>query len=233
MGTSTFAERLSQLQDEIAETTHQVGRSSDDITLIGVSKRKPVEDMQAAYDAGLRDFGENRAQEVRDKFPGFNPDGIVRHFIGHLQTNKVKYLPGRVDIIHTIDSTRIADAINQKFGDQDLTIPVLVEINISGEANKEGVEPLEALELAAYCAEKPNLEFQGLMTIGPLTTDTSRIRQAFREMMLISEQVIRQVGSSGKPAILSMGMSGDFKIAIEEGATHIRVGTTLFGAREY
>jgi len=233
MGTSAFAERLNQLQDEIAETTHQVGRSPADITLIGVSKRKPVEDMQAAYDAGLRDFGENRAQEVRDKFPGFNPDGIVRHFIGHLQSNKVKYLPGRVDIIHTVDSMRIADAIDKKFGDQDLSIPVLVEINISGEANKEGVEPLEALELAAYCAEKPNLDFQGLMTIGPLTTDTSRIRQAFREMMLISEQVIRQVGSSGKPAILSMGMSSDFKIAIEEGATHIRVGTTLFGAREY
>lgn len=233
MGNSTFAERLKIIQDEIAETAHQVGRSAADITLIGVSKRKSVEDMQAAYEAGLRDFGENRAQEVRDKFPGFDPEGIIRHFIGHLQTNKVKYLPGRVDIIHTIDSTRIADAVDQRFGSQDLTIPVLVEINISGEANKEGVEPFEALELAAYCAGKPNLEFQGLMTIGPLTEDTARIRQAFREMMLISEQVIRQVGSSGKPAILSMGMSSDFRIAIEEGATHIRVGTSLFGPREY
>lgn len=202
------------------------------VTLVAVSKTKPNELIQEAYDFGHRDFGENKVQDLTAKAEVL-PQDIRWHFIGHLQTNKVKYLPGRVDIIHTIDSTRIADAINQKFGDQDLTIPVLVEINISGEANKEGVEPLEALELAAYCAEKPNLEFQGLMTIGPLTTDTSRIRQAFREMMLISEQVIRQVGSSGKPAILSMGMSGDFKIAIEEGATHIRVGTTLFGAREY
>jgi len=230
---STFDERLSQIQGEVAEAAHRVGRATEDITLIGVSKRKPVEDMQQAYDAGLRDFGENRAQEVRDKFPGFNPDGIIRHFIGHLQSNKVKYLPGRVDIIHTIDSTRIADAVDQRFGSQDLTIPVLVEINISGEANKEGVEPTQALELAAYCAERPNLEFQGLMTIGPLTSDRDRIRQSFREMMLLSEQVIRQVGTSGKPAILSMGMSSDFKIAIEEGATHIRVGTALFGAREY
>ncbi len=233
MGSSTFADRLSHIQNEIAETAHQVGRAVEEITLIGVSKRKPVTDMQVAYDAGLRDFGENRAQEVRDKFPAFNPDGIVRHFIGHLQSNKVKYLPGRVDIIHTIDSTRIADAVDLRFGAQDLTIPVLVEINISGEANKAGVEPEQALELAAYCAEKPNLEFQGLMTIGPLTTDFDCIRQAFREMLLLSELVFTQVGTSGTSGILSMGMSSDFKIAIEEGATHIRVGTALFGARDY
>mgnify|MGYP003957222911 FL=1 len=233
MGTSTFAERLNQIYHEVAKAAHGVGRAPEDITLIGVSKRKPVEEMQQAYDAGLRDFGENRAQEVRDKFPGFNPDGIVRHFIGHLQSNKVKYLPDRVDIIHTIDSTRIADAVDQRFGAQNLTIPVLVEINISGEANKEGVEPAQAMELAAYCAEKPNLQFQGLMTIGPLTSDAARIRRAFREMMLLSEQVVKQVGTSGKTAILSMGMSSDFKIAIEEGATHLRVGTALFGAREY
>ncbi|MBT4360843.1 MAG: YggS family pyridoxal phosphate-dependent enzyme [Candidatus Marinimicrobia bacterium] len=233
MGTSTFAERLSAIQHDVAEAAHGVGRAAEDITLIGVSKRKPVGDMQQAYDAGLRDFGENRAQEVRDKFPGFNPASIVRHFIGHIQSNKVKYLPGRVDIIHTIDSTRIADAVDQRFGAQELTIPVLVEINISGEANKEGVEPVQAMELAAYCAEKPNLEFQGIMTIGPLTADIDRIRQAFREMKLIHEQVVRQIGTSGKPAMLSMGMSSDFKIAIEEGATHIRVGTALFGAREY
>ena len=229
----SFVDRLNQIHDEVAEAANQVGRSPEDITLIGVSKRKPVEDMQQAYDAGLRDFGENRAQEVRDKFPGFNPDGIIRHFIGHLQSNKVKYLPGRVDIIHTIDSIRIADAVDQRFGAQDLSIPVLVEINISGEVNKEGVEPTQALELAAYCTEKPNLDFQGLMTIGPLTSDTDQIRQAFREMKLIQEQMVRQVGTSGKPAILSMGMSSDFRIAIEEGATHIRVGTALFGAREY
>jgi len=229
----SFVDRLNQIQDEVAEAANQVGRSPEGITLIGVSKRKPVEDMQQAYDAGLRDFGENRAQEVRDKFPGFNPDGIIRHFIGHLQSNKVKYLPGRVDIIHTIDSIRIADAVDQRFGAQDLSIPVLVEINISGEANKEGVEPTQALELAAYCTEKPNLDFQGLMTIGPLTSDTDQIRQAFRKMKLIQEQVLKQVGTSGKPAILSMGMSSDFRIAIEEGATHIRVGTALFGAREY
>ena len=233
MDTSTFAKRLSQIQDEVSQAAHGVGRATEDITLVGVSKRKSVEAMQQAYDAGLRDFGENRAQEVRDKFPGFNPPDIVRHFIGHLQSNKVKYLPGRVDIIHTIDSTRIADAIDQRFGAQELTIPVLVEINISGESNKEGVEPVQAMELAAYCAEKPHLEFQGLMTIGPLTTDIGRIRQAFREMTLIHEQVARQVGTSGKTAILSMGMSSDFKIAIEEGATHIRVGTALFGDREY
>ena len=233
MGTSTFAERLSRIQEQVAQAANRVGRAADEITLIGVSKRKPVEDMQLAYDAGLRDFGENRAQEVRDKFPAFAPEGIVRHFIGHLQTNKVKYLPGRVDIIHTIDSTRIADAVNDRFGAQDLTIPVLVEINISGESNKEGIEPTQALELASYCSEKPHLELLGLMTIGPLTDDQARIRQAFREMKLISDQVERRVGVESGRAILSMGMSSDFEIAIEEGATHVRVGTALFGARTY
>ncbi len=233
MSTSIFAERLSRIRDKAGEAALRVGRAVDEITLIGVSKRKPIEDMQFAYEAGLRDFGENRAQEVRDKFPSFNPDGIIRHFIGHLQSNKVKYLPGRVDLIHTIDSTRIADAVDERFGAQDLKIPVLVEINISGEENKEGVDPKLAMELAAYCSEKSNLEFQGLMTIGPLTTNRDRIRQAFREMKLISDQIERQIGVSGGRATLSMGMSSDFDLAIEEGATHIRVGTALFGSREY
>ena len=233
MGASTFAQRLDGVLEQVAQAANRVGRSADEITLIGVSKRKPVEDMQAAYDAGLRDFGENRAQEVRDKFPAFAPDGIIRHFIGHLQSNKVKYLPGRVDIIHTIDSTRIADSINQRFGAQGLTIPVLVEVNISGEANKEGVAINEVFELAEYCSQQEHLDFCGLMTIGPLTDDRDRIRQAFREMKLMSDQVERRIGVPGGRALLSMGMSGDFEIAIEEGATHVRVGTSIFGAREY
>ncbi len=231
MSNTTLKTRLDQVLDQVAQAAHRTGRAADEITLIGVSKRKPVEDMQTAYAAGLRHFGENRAQEVRDKFPGFDPEGITRHFIGHLQSNKVKYLPGRVDIIHTIDSTRIADAVNQRFGAQELKIPCLVEVNISGESNKEGVEPTQALDLASYCAELPNLEFSGLMTIGPLTADRDRIRQAFQEMKLLTDQIAHRVGLL--QPLLSMGMSGDFEIAIEEGATHIRVGTAIFGAREY
>lgn len=233
MSSTTFSQRLELLYDRIEQVANRVGRNPEDITLIGVSKRKPVEDMQSAYAAGLRHFGENRAQEVRDKFPEFSPKGITRHFIGHLQSNKVKYLPGRVDIIHTIDSTRIADAVDRRFGAQNLSIPVLVEINISGESNKDGVDPTQAYELAAYCAEKAHLDFQGLMTIGPLTQDVDRIRQAFREMKLISDQLESRVGIESGRAILSMGMTNDFEIAIEEGATHIRVGTALFGAREF
>jgi len=231
MSTSTFETRLSQVLERVALAAHQAGRAVDEITLIGVSKRKPVEDMQAAYNAGLRHFGENRAQEVRDKFPGFAPEGITRHFIGHMQSNKVKYLPGRVDMIHTIDSSRIADTVDQRFGAQGLKIPCLVEVNISGESNKEGVEPSEALDLANYCAELPNLEFQGLMTIGPLTKDRDHIRKAFQEMRLLTDQIAQRVGLI--QPLLSMGMSGDFEIAIEEGATHIRVGTAIFGTREY
>ncbi len=231
MSNSTFAQRLDLLLERVAQAAHRAGRATDEITLIGVSKRKPVTDMQIAYDAGLRHFGENRAQEVRDKFPGFAPTGITRHFIGHLQSNKVKYLPGRVDIIHTIDSSRIADAIDQRFGAQGLKIPCLVEVNISGESNKEGIEPTQALDLASYCAELTNIEFKGLMSIGPLTDDRDRIRQAFRELKLLNDQIALRVGLV--QPLLSMGMSGDFEIAIEEGATHIRVGTAIFGAREY
>jgi hypothetical protein len=233
MNKSYYSLRLYHILDRVAQAANRVGRNPDDITLIGVSKRKPIEAMQFAYDAGLRHFGENRAQEVRDKFPAFSQEGITRHFIGHLQSNKVKYLPGRVDIIHTVDSTKIADAIDQRFGAQDITIPILVEVNISGEANKEGVEPQEALALAAYCAEKPQLDFMGLMTIGPLTSDEDRIRHAFRKMKALSDEVKQQIGLDETKAMLSMGMSSDFEIAIEEGATHIRVGTAIFGARTY
>ncbi len=230
MSESTFETRLKQVMERVAQAARQAHRETDEITLIGVSKRKPVEDMQAAYNAGLRHFGENRAQEVRDKFPGFSPEGITRHFIGHMQSNKVKYLPGRVDIIHTIDSQRIADIVNQRFGAQGLKIPCLVEVNISGEANKEGVSPSEVIELFQYCTTLPNLDFKGLMTIGPLTQNRDHIRQAFQEMKHLTDNIAKQIGL--EHPILSMGMSGDFEIAIQEGATHIRVGTAIFGARE-
>ncbi|MCF7823107.1 MAG: YggS family pyridoxal phosphate-dependent enzyme [Candidatus Marinimicrobia bacterium] len=233
MSTSSFSQRLDQILKRMAVAAASVGRSVDDVTLIGVSKRKPIEDMQLAYSAGLRHFGENRAQEVRDKFAAFSPENITRHFIGHLQSNKVKYLPGRVDIIHTVDSTNIADQIDQKFGEHGLRIAVLVEVNISGESSKEGVGPEQAFSLASYCLEKPNLEFKGLMTIGPLTDDQTIIRQSFRHMRLLNDDIGQQLGLDKAGLILSMGMSGDFEIAIEEGASHIRVGTALFGEREY
>ena len=233
MGVSEHQDRLKQVLERISAAAIRSGRTAEDVTLIGVSKRKPIEEMQLAYAAGLRHFGENRAQEVRDKFPAFNPEGITRHFIGHLQSNKVKYLPGRVDMIHSVDSRKIADAIDAKFAAHGLMIPVLVEVNISGEENKEGVEPEQVLELSAYCSELSHLDFRGLMTIGPLTSDEGRIRRAFGEMREILERVATQVQIQAGEPVLSMGMSSDFEIAIEEGATHIRVGTAIFGPRAY
>lgn len=233
MDISSYQDRLNQVLDRMGQAAVRSGRSPEDITLIGVSKRKSVEEMQLAYDAGLRHYGENRAQEMRDKFPGFDPEGITRHFIGHLQSNKVKYLPGRTDMIHSVDSIKIADAIDSRFGAQDLKIPVLVEVNISGEENKEGVEPDAAVELSAYCAEKSNLFFCGLMTIGPLTTESDKIRSAFHQMRRILDGVKDQVEIFGDVPLLSMGMSGDFELAIEAGATHVRVGTAIFGPRTY
>lgn len=231
MDLSSYQDRLNQVLDRIGQAAVRSGRTPEDITLVGVSKRKSVEEMQLAYDVGLRHFGENRAQEVRDKFPIFDPPGIIRHFIGHLQSNKVKYLPGRVDMIHSVDSIKIANAIDSRFSAIEQRIPVLVEVNISGEENKEGVDPTEVEALCAYCVDKPRLEFSGLMTIGPLTQDETRIRQAFKEMCFLKDQVERQI--EGDQALLSMGMSSDFEIAIEEGATHVRVGTAIFGPRAY
>lgn len=227
----SFSQRLGLIQQRVAQAALRSGRDAGEITLIGVSKRKPLSDMQAAYDAGLRHFGENRAQEVRDKFPEFSPAGITRHFIGHLQSNKVKYLPNRVDMIHSVDSEKIARAINHRFAAEGLTIPVLVEVNVSGESAKEGVAPEEASHLAELCASFENLQFQGLMTIGPLTSDRERIRESFRRMKALTEDVADLVEGVEAP-VLSMGMTGDFEIAIEEGATHVRVGTAIFGARE-
>jgi pyridoxal phosphate enzyme (YggS family) len=233
MALSEYEDRLGRVLDCISAAAGRSNRSSQDIVLIGVSKRKSLEEMQLAYAAGLRHFGENRAQEVRDKFPLFDPESITRHFIGHLQTNKVKYLPGRIDMIHSVDSKKIADAIDTRFGSEDISIPVLVEINISGESSKEGVQPEQMLELSEYCAEKPNLDFRGLMTIGPLTSDETQIRKAFTQMRRLLDEVSGQVNTAGERPILSMGMSSDFEIAIEEGATHVRVGTAIFGPRAY
>ncbi len=222
-------ESIARINERIEAACARSGRKSDEVTLIAVSNTFPAEVVRQAYDAGLRIFGENRPQELRDK-ARLLPEDIEWHFIGHLQTNKIKYVVPRAVLIHSVDTVHLARALNQFAEKKSLTIPVLLEVNTSGESTKFGFKPAEVSEAFGSIKELKYLQVKGLMTIGPLTDDQRQIRQAFRTLANLRETLVSAFPGHALP-FLSMGMSGDFEIAIEEGSTHIRVGTAIFGAR--
>jgi len=224
-----FRENLSRVIQRIDIAAREAGRDPAQVTLVGVSKRKTATELQVAIDNGLEDIGENRAQEAREKFPQVTFKRVTRHFIGHLQSNKVKYLPGLFDAIQSVDSEHLAAKIATRFLDNP--IPVMLQVNISGEESKAGVEPDQLTELTGACLKMEGILVEGFMTIGPLTTDREEIRAAFQRMFNLVQDQARQFPDRLKQPKLSMGMSNDFEIAIQEGASHIRVGTALFGAR--
>ncbi len=220
---------VARINERIEAACQRSGRKFSEVTLIAVSKTFSAEVVLQAYRAGLRIFGENRPQELRDKAQVL-PDDIEWHFIGHLQTNKIKYVVPRAALIHSVDSVHLAQALQQFAQKRSQVVPVLLEVNTSGESSKFGFAP-EAVEAAfAQIATFENLEIRGLMTIGPLTDDQQSIRRAFRQLYTLREKLQSQAPAVELP-ILSMGMSNDFEIAIEEGSTHIRLGTAIFGAR--
>ncbi len=220
---------IARVQERIEAACARSGRKADEVTLIAVSKTFPAEVVRQAYDAGLRVFGENRPQELRDK-ARLLPEDIEWHFIGHLQTNKIKYVVPQAVLIHSVDTVHLARALEQFAEKRALTIPVLMEVNTSGESTKFGFNPAEVPEAFATIKELKHLEVKGLMTIGPLTDDQQKIRQAFKTLASLRDKLTKAFHGHPLP-FLSMGMSGDFEIAIEEGSTHIRVGTAIFGAR--
>ncbi len=222
-------EAIARINERIEVACARSGRKSDEVTLIAVSKTFPAEVVRQAYDAGLRVFGENRPQELRDK-ARLLPEDIEWHFIGHLQTNKIKYVVPRAVLIHSVDTVHLAKALNQFAEKRSLTVPVLLEVNTSGESTKFGFRPEEVSEAFGLIKELKHLQVKGLMTIGPLTDDQQQIRQAFRTLANLRETLVSAFSGHALP-FLSMGMSGDFEIAIEEGSTHIRVGTAIFGSR--
>jgi pyridoxal phosphate enzyme (YggS family) len=223
-------ENLARLRAEIVDICLKTGRKPDSVKLVGVSKMFPVPVLQQAYDAGLRVFGENKPQEFRDKHPQL-PKDIEWHLIGHLQSNKVKYVAGKAELIHSVDSLSLAEEINKVAGRSEVIQKVLIEVNTSGEDSKIGLYTYrEVEELALSIAELKSLDLRGLMTIGPNTTDEDAIRMAFAGLRGMIEDLNKQ---GFRLTELSMGMTQDFEIAIEEGATIIRVGTALFGARNY
>ena len=227
-----IAENIRSVEARIQSACERAGRSRDEVTLICVTKTMPVEDLRQAYDAGQRSFGENRVQEINDKFPQL-PEDIQWHMIGHLQTNKVKYLMDKVVMIHSVDSVRLANAISKEAVKAGRVMDILIEINAAGEESKFGLDYDKVLSMIKEIAPLPGIRICGLMTVAPYTDDPETNRVFFRNLRELAVDIDRQSIDNVSMTVLSMGMTGDFEVAIEEGATHIRVGTAIFGKRNY
>jgi len=218
--------RIARVRERMAQACARVGRDPSEVRLLLATKTVPVERIRLAVDAGAHLLGENRIQEALGKFRDV-PEAEW-HFIGHLQTNKVRQALEFAKMIHSVDRPSLVEALDARLREQGRRLDVLLQVNTSYEASKFGVEPAGALELARFAAKHDTLRVRGLMTIGPLSDDLDRVRRAYRLLRELRDEL---QGTLGDLPILSMGMSGDFELAIEEGATLVRVGTTVFGPR--
>ncbi|WP_075719689.1 YggS family pyridoxal phosphate-dependent enzyme [Roseburia sp. 499] len=225
-------ENLEQVRENIKKACEKVGRDVSEITLISVSKTKPVPMLQEAYDAGSRDFGENKVQEIMDKYPVL-PQDIRWHMIGHLQRNKVKYIVNKVFLIHSVDSLRLAEEISSQAEKKQVEVDVLVEVNIAQEESKFGTSREEAISLVEEIAKLPHVHVKGLMTIAPFVENPEDNRKYFRQIKELSVDIMKKNIDNVSMGVLSMGMTGDYMVAVEEGATMVRVGTGIFGERNY
>lgn len=232
MMAAEIEKNLNHVKEEIKEACKRAGRDPKEVTLIAVSKTKPIEDLRAAYAAGARDFGENKVQELTGKIEEM-PADIRWHMIGHLQRNKVKYIAGKVALIHSVDSYRLAEEINIQAKKNNCTIPILVEVNYAKENSKFGIAPEETKELVQEISELENVKIKGLMTIAPFVEDPEENREIFRGMKELSVDIARENIDNVEMEVLSMGMTNDYIVAVEEGSTMVRVGTGIFGARDY
>ncbi len=227
-----ISENIKSVKERINAACKRSGRNPEDVTLISVSKTKPLEMLKEAYAAGSRDFGENKVQELCDKIPEM-PEDVRWHMIGHLQTNKIKYIIGRTALIHSVDTLHLAEAIEKEAAKRGLVVDVLVEVNVAGEDSKFGTSDIETNKnLIRNVSALLHLRLCGLMTIAPYTDDPETNRPYFKALRELLYSDDMRVFFPEKP-VLSMGMSGDYEIAVEEGATHVRVGTGIFGERDY
>ena len=229
---SLISENIQSVEERIRAACARAGRSRDEVTLICVTKTMPVEDLRQAYDAGQRSFGENRVQEINDKFPQL-PSDIQWHMIGHLQRNKVKYLMDKAVMIHSVDSAALAQTISKEAVKAGRVMDILLEVNAAEEESKFGLTCADVLPLVREIAPLPGIHICGLMTVAPFTDDPETNRVFFKKLRDLSVDIGRESIDNVSMHILSMGMTGDFEVAIEEGATHIRVGTAIFGKRNY
>ena len=220
------------VKNNIEQACMRSNRDLSEVTLIAVSKTKTVSMLQEIYDAGARDFGENKVQELCQKYEEL-PQDIRWHMIGHLQRNKVKQVVGKAALIHSVDSYRLAQEISLQAQKQNITVPILIEVNIAKEESKFGIAKEDTIQLVEEIAELPNLTIQGLMTIAPFVDDPEDNRLYFREIKQLSVDIKNKNIDNVTMDVLSMGMTNDYEVAIEEGATIVRVGTGIFGARNY
>ncbi len=225
----TACGNLQHVRERIEKACARSGRSAAEVILLGASKTVPPERIKEFYKCGLKTFGENRVQEFTAKYEALRGLDIDWHFIGRLQTNKVKYLMGKVSLIHSVDRKSLADEIEKRAQRAGLIQRVLLEVNVGGEETKGGVAPGELPELFSYVKGLPSLKVEGLMTIPPYREDPEEVRPFFSKLRELKRRLEEEFGTTLKH--LSMGMSHDFEVAIEEGATIVRVGTLLFGER--
>ena len=227
-----ISENLEEVRGKIKAACQRAGREEGAVTLIAVSKTKPLEDLREAYEAGARDFGENKVQELTEKIPEM-PKDVRWHMIGHLQRNKVKYIVGKVYMIHGVDSLRLAEEISKEAVKQGVSVRILMEVNVAQEETKFGISVSEAPLLAEQIAKLPGISLQGLMTIAPYVDDPEENREIFAKLRQLAVDISRKNIDNICMNVLSMGMTGDYEVAIEEGATYVRVGTGIFGERNY
>ena len=225
-------ENLEAVEANIQAACERAGRDRSEVTLIAVSKTKPVETLQEAYDLGVRIFGENKAQELAGKYEVL-PDDIHWQMIGHMQRNKVKYIVDKVDLIHSVDSVRLAETIEKEAEKRNVTVNILIEVNVAKEESKYGLMPEEVIDFVDKLADFPHLRVKGLMTIAPFVDDPEENRPIFAHLRKLSVDIAKKNVDNMSMGILSMGMTNDYQVAIEEGATMVRVGTGIFGARDY
>ncbi len=225
-------ENLEYVENRISKACKRAGRDRSEVTLIAVSKTKPVSDIREAMACGITVFGENKVQEMRDKHNEIT-EPLSWHMIGHLQANKVKYLPGVACMIHSVDNRKLADEIEKQASKHDIVMDVLVEVNMAHEDTKFGLSPDEAIDFVKEISTLPHLNIRGFMTIAPYTEDPESNRVYFRGLRELKDKVNELNIPGVKMDTLSMGMTGDYEVAIEEGATFVRVGTGIFGERDY
>ncbi len=221
---------LHRTKDEIAGACQRAGRDPGDVTLIAVSKTKPIELLQEAYDGGAREFGENRVQELLTKIP-LMPKDVKWHLIGHLQTNKVRQIIGKTCLIHSVDSVKLAGEIEKESKKKGIVTDILLEVNVAREESKFGFLLEEVEEALRSIRIFSHVKVCGLMTVAPFVEDVEKNRAVFRKLYDFYVDMKTKNIDNGSMTILSMGMTGDFQVAVEEGSTMVRVGTGIFGAR--
>ena len=228
MALGRLHERLTAVRSRIAAAASRAGRDPGAVRIVAVTKGHPLPTAMEAAAADLLDLGENRVQEALGKMDAWPQTAVRWHLIGHLQRNKVRLAVGRFALIHSLDSERLADALEEEGAGRGLVQDVLVEVNVAGEAQKAGCPPAEVAALVEYVAGLPHLTVRGLMTMAPLTDDVGAQRRVFARLFALREEL---VGQGFRLPELSMGMTNDFEAAVEEGATMVRLGTALFGER--